>query len=666
MGGVGGSGETVVLNARTGGVQARLLTDNVVRSLTLHPAEDLVAVVLRGGEIRTCRLPDLAQAGPVLRHAHEVRGLAFAPDGTFLASASWDGTAMLWDWRSGRPRTAPMPHPEWPRFAHVSPDGQRLATGADDGVVRLWDTGSGNLVREIAAHPARATWGGFSPDGRWLATAGNDHVARLWSTDAGAPGSPALSHANEVVSLSFHPASHLLLTAARDHAARLWTVPNGLPHGPPLVHGGGVLAARFSPDGDAVATTSLDRTLRLWRVESPVDGTLVRPLDGIGRVVAVNSAGNAVSVGDSHGSIRVLGADGHREQILLTGRSDAKSVSWTGFAPDSRWVGATSRDGTVRLWRRPDHTQWPTAGTHAGGAWCGVFVPGGREFLSGGADGRILRHPLGELASGPEPEPCGQQVIALAVSPDGRWLAAGTGDPVAPSPQPHCALHLVDNLTGRRVVPPLPAGGPVRATAFHPSGDRLAFTAGEGQVLVIRVPPGPEDQPVSMAHATDVYSVEWSSDGRRLLTGSADATARVWNPVTGEPLLPALRHHGTVRARWAAGDRLILTASHDHHARLWDAVTGEAVSGALRHEGSVFEAVWAEASGSVVTVARERHVRFWPFPPFAGSPERALRLARALAGEEVDPHGGRVPLHPGELAAAWRMAFPDRSPAGSP
>jgi WD40 repeat protein len=113
------------------------------------------------------------------RHEANVYGLAFSPDGRWLASVAADRQVGIGDVATQRLH----------RFLHghsgdlygicFSPDGQRLATSGEDGMVRLWDT---ITWQEIAALHTRANVNcvAFSPDGHWLAGAAQDGTIRLW------------------------------------------------------------------------------------------------------------------------------------------------------------------------------------------------------------------------------------------------------------------------------------------------------------------------------------------------------------------------------------------------------------------------------------------------------------------------------------------------------
>src|ERR1043166_5556575 len=75
-----------------------------------------------------------------------------------------------------------------------------------------------------------------------------------------------------------------------------------------------------------------------------------------------------------------------------------------------------------------------------------------------------------------------------------------------------------------------------------------------------------------MKHDGAVESVQFSPDGKRIVTVSADKTARVWDAQGGPPLTGPL-HHGdaVMSAQFSADGKRVVTASYDHTARVWDA-----------------------------------------------------------------------------------------------
>ena len=84
-------------------------------------------------------------------------------------------------------------------------------------------------------------------------------------------------------------------------------------------------------------------------------------------------------------------------------------------------------------------------------------------------------------------------------------------------------------------------------------------------------------------HSNWVMTAAFSPDGRRLLTGSSDHTARVWDANTGQLLLPPLPHDGAVEsARFSSDGKRIVTMDDAGVARVWNADTGAAITPPLK------------------------------------------------------------------------------------
>ena len=203
------------------------------RSLLL--AIEALSVTMKVGEPPVANAENaLRQAvsymgGPLLSgHENYVHVVDFSPDGRWLATASWDGAARLWD--VDDPRQRPI-----------------VLRGHED------------MILDMA----------FSPDGRWLATAGADHLAILWSVDHPTAEPVMLTgHEDMVWTLAFSPDGRWLATGSWDGTVRLWNVGN--PKEDPVVlygHESPVKDVAFSPDGRWLATAGHDRVARLWNVE---------------------------------------------------------------------------------------------------------------------------------------------------------------------------------------------------------------------------------------------------------------------------------------------------------------------------------------------------------------------------------------------------------------
>src|SRR5690349_11879731 len=80
---------------------------------------------------------------------------------------------------------------------------------------------------------------------------------------------------------------------------------------------------------------------------------------------------------------------------------------------------------------------------------------------------------------------------------------------------------------------------------------------------------------LQLGHSDDVHSLAFSPDGRFVLTGSKDWTARLWDAASGRELRKFEGHAQNVTSvAFSSDGRFVLTGSDDKTARLWDAASG--------------------------------------------------------------------------------------------
>ncbi|HSK97818.1 MAG TPA: WD40 repeat domain-containing protein, partial [Euzebyales bacterium] len=214
----GDDGVVLIWSCATGEVTQLRRAQNVdrvtrIRSLAFDPASSRLAI---GGHGFTVTLWDPFTGREThlpTEIGYPVLSMAFAPDGTFVATASAATAIRVWDATAatvtrgkavlGTELCAPAYHPVRATGVAVSPDGTHLATGGHDNTTRIWriapavpSDSAGHRRPEHAVHLRRgATLSGhlghvrcsaFAPDGARVATGGSDGTIRLWNPATGA------------------------------------------------------------------------------------------------------------------------------------------------------------------------------------------------------------------------------------------------------------------------------------------------------------------------------------------------------------------------------------------------------------------------------------------------------------------------------------------------
>jgi WD40 repeat protein len=161
-----------------------------------------------------------------------------------------------------------------------------------------------------------------------------------------------------------------------------------------------------------------------------------------------------------------------------------------------------------------------------------------------------------------------------------------------------------------------------------------------------------------MGHRDFVRTVEFSPDGTRVVTGSFDGAARVWDANSGVPLGPPLEHGQSVDGVMFSPDgSTILTASADSTARIWRVADGTPLS--IPVDGlSRFDVVSFSRDGTKVLATWKRAARVWDAQ--TGEPiTPALVHSADIRSAVLDPSARRVITAAGDgTVCVWEIAKP--------
>jgi serine/threonine protein kinase/WD40 repeat protein/tetratricopeptide (TPR) repeat protein len=406
----------------------------------------LAATYFTSGEVEALlRVWRLGNREPIF--SQTVGGLApaFHPDGRRLLFCPPGGGLGIWDLEAGcEAKRLPL------NLKHygicVASDGRRFAVNADNSqhpLVKMLDLESGG---ELASWNSQVGNGAmaWSADGRLLAIGSSDGPVFVWDVRRGQLASVLQGHTAKVISCYFAHEGHLLATYAWGGTSRLWDAASG----EALATVTGHLIGPFSPDDRWLPFMHNDK-IGVWEVAHGRECRTLHP-GMIGNRIDKPEAGTAVHGADISPDGRLLAAacgDGVRLYDTATGSELAHlPVGECGtvlFEPKGqslitycrtglyRWpIRFDDHGGSERLRVGPPRLLGRGMSARVFGYCKAAWMPGCHTLAVADNDNaRILLIDMTHSRRGgrqPAVLPSKHhRMTSIAVSPDGRWAAAG-------------------------------------------------------------------------------------------------------------------------------------------------------------------------------------------------------------------------------------------------
>ena len=248
--------------------------------------------------------------------------------------------------------------------------------------------------------------------------------------------------------------------------------------------------------------------------------------------------------------------------------------------------------------------------SHVGTVWSAAFSLNGQRIATAGDDGNLkiwdtITGKLVKTISVLTPTPKEYGVTYVTFSPDGRLLAASTGDG---------RILLYDAFTFEQVNSLQAQEGVIWGLAFSPGSSRIV-SGGEGGIAVIWDLQDNTVLNLKGGHTADIQAVAFNRAGTRIATAGADSLAIVWDAGTLKPIYRLQGHSGFVNsvAFSPDGKRLATSGGEDRSIILWDITVPKPtqVLTITGHRDWVYALAFTKDGSTLISVSADRTIRFW-------------------------------------------------------
>jgi WD40 repeat protein/tRNA A-37 threonylcarbamoyl transferase component Bud32 len=442
--------------------------------------------------------------------------------------------------------------------------------------------------------------------GLQLVSAEDEDLNRILRANLGEIGSQLppltamLPHQKKVRMATFSGDGKRVLTGGDDTTACLWDTATGKLLAT-LKHTHAVYTGAFSPD-DKFIVTGTYKAMHLWDRDGKAIGAPLDHPHTVTKLAFSPDGKRLLSLCNDH-AVRLWNIE-DVESIQLIGemrndrqQSGAASIYAMAFSPNSKLVATAGRSGFTQLW---DATTAKPVGPslHQKNDVLAVLFRGNTLLVTGGNVG-LKFYPVGKEQPPQETKSLGT-ILTMDYSPDFKLLATGGVDGNA------------------RIV----AGSEVRWTMSHNDRVPSVIFSPDGKMLLV----GSEDQtarlwdsetglPLGMPYSLPcpVHKVAFSPDGKTILAQGPDKIVRLWNTPGPDVIRPPLRQDGQgVRALATSRDgKRLVVACNDSVARLWDSDTGKILGKTQGHEKTLRSVVFRPDGQVFLTCSEDQTARLW-------------------------------------------------------
>lgn len=507
-------------------------------------------------------------------HADYIRALDWSPNGKLLAAGGDENTLFVYNTGDGEQLHAFTAHSDWIKGVSFSSDGRLLAAASDDNTATVWSVEDGILLKVHRDHKDYCRDAAFSPKGETLATVSDDQNIYLYSpANENVPDANLQGHEAWVMSVCWSPDARMLATADNEGGIVVHNLrTDEQEHFNSFNTSTSWTDIDFSADGNQIAVTSseevaiygLGQSAPIARIlvtepTGTLDNEEAQDIDVLVEILPGATSihpspdGNKLAIIDADYQVSVMDLVDNKLLYQLDGHEDwIRSVDWS---PNGQMIATGSDDQQVGLWDANDGTLLSMLASHTDWVRSVAWSPDGKVLLSGGDDGIIRAWDPVKMEELTATEPVGSYVMYVSWSPKQQHFAgqddngyitiySATNNKLLAESEEMTVSGSVRWMSDDLLIAQNSDNGQLiqwsSDTGFTPYNKVSNIVAkhqnntatAHGPYIVL----SDNTQQLLEGHSGIITHLEWSPDGKHLLSVATDYRLGIWTTEQSEPI----------------------------------------------------------------------------------------------------------------------------------
>uniref|UniRef100_A0A452G611 Apoptotic protease-activating factor 1 n=1 Tax=Capra hircus TaxID=9925 RepID=A0A452G611_CAPHI len=468
-------------------------------------------------------------------------------------------------------RLVVRPHTDAVYHACFSEDGQRIASCGADKTLQVFKAETGEKLLEIKAHEDEVLCCAFSADDRFIATCSVDKKVKIWNSMTGELVRIYDEHSEQVNCCHFtNNSSHLLLaTGSNDYFLKLWDLNQEECRNTMFGHTNSVSHCRFSPDDQVLASCSADGTLKLWDVKSANERKSINvkqfflnseepqeDLEVIVKCCSWSADGAKIMVAAKN---KVFLFDIHTSGLLAEIHMGHHStVQYCDFSPHNHLAVVALSQYCVELWSMDSGLKVADCRGHLSWVHCVMFSPDGSSFLTSSDDQTVRLWETKKV--------CKNSATVLKQEIDVVFQ------------EKEVTVLAVDNIRRLQILELL--------------NNRIFQSRN--------------------AHKTTVRHIQFTADGKTLISSSDDSAIQIWNWQSEDPFF-LQAHQETVKDFKLLKNSRLLSWSFDGTVKVWNITTRRIEKDFVCHQDTVLSCDISSDGAKFSSTSADKTAKIWSF-----------------------------------------------------